>query len=140
MTRNGTDNGQWELAKQLVAYQDSLGAPSVSDDSGKQPVIERLLPSLLPLVGKVGFCSLLARALTLAKRESPALRGVRVREDCTLEGLPEDASAAVGVVIAHLIGLMTTFMGETLTLRLLRNAWPELPGLQLGSMEQSDHE
>lgn len=137
--RNGTDR-QWELAEQLVAYEYSPDAASAGEDSGKQPVIARFLLSLTPLVGKGGFCSLLARALTLAKRESLALREVRVKEDCTLEGLPEDASAAVGKVIAHLIGLMTTLMGETLTLRLVRNAWPELPAFKQSSVEENKHE
>ena len=140
MTRNGANTGLRELAQKLVDHELSLLPASADDNKGKQRVIERLLSSLVPLVGRVGFCSLLARALTLAKREYPALREVRVREDCTLEGLPDGAPDAVGVLILHLIGLMTTLMGETLTLRLLRNAWPELPTLQQSSVEQSKHE
>ncbi len=140
MTRNGTNHEGWELARQLVAHEDSLRPASAGDSAGNQPVLERLLPALIPLVGRAGFCSLLARALTLAKRESSTLREVRVKEDCTLEGLPDDASASVSIIIAHLIGLMTTFMGETLTLRLLRNTWPELPALQQNPVEQNKHE
>lgn len=140
MMRNGTNNEQWKLAKELVDYELSLCPVSTGSNGGRHPVIEKLLPSLIPLVGKTGLCSLLARALTLAKRESPELRQVRVREDCTLEGLADNASDAVSVLIAHLIGLMTTFMGETLTLRLVRNAWPELRGSNRAQWRKGNHE
>ena len=99
--------------------------------------MEKLLPSLVPLIGKLGSSSLIARALALAKRQTPELREVRIVDNCNLEGLPEHATDAVATLIGHLIGLLTTFMGETLTLRLLQNAWPELPTLQSGKVEQS---
>lgn len=137
MTRNGTKAGQRDLAQQLVEYEDRFRP---DDASQTQPVIERLKPSLVPLVGKMGFCSLLARALMLAKRESPFLRDTRIEDDCRLNGLPADDSSGMVVLIAHLIGLLTTFMGQTLTLRLLRNTWPELPSLQEDSVEQINHE
>lgn len=139
MTRNGTNAGQRELAQHLVKYEECLRPGSAADVSGTQPVIERLQPFLVPLVGKVGFSSLLARALTLAKRESPSLREVRIEADCRLNGLTGDNSSEMVVLIAHLIALLTTFMGATLTIRLLRNAWPELPSLQGDSVEQINH-
>lgn len=140
MTRNGTRTGQRELAQQLVEYEECLLHSRAADESGRQAVIERLQPSLVALVGKAGFSSLLARALTLAKRESPSLRDVRIEDDCRLDGLLVDDSSGMVVLLAHLIGLLMTFTGETLTLRLLRNAWPELPSLQKDSVEQINHE
>ena len=140
MTRNGTKTGQRELAQQLLEYEECLRPGSGANASGRQPVIEALQPSLVALVGKAGFSSLLARALTLAKRESPSLRDVRIEDDCSLNGLLGGDSSGMVVLIAQLIGLLTTFMGETLTLHLLRNAWPELPSLQKDSVEQINHE
>ena len=139
MTRNGTKADQRALAQELVEHEERLRSGSAADTSGRQAVIERLQPTLVPLVGKAGFSSLLTRALTLAKRESPSLRDVRIEDDWRLNGLSDDSSGMV-VLIAHLIGLLTTFMGETLTLRLLRNAWPEIPSLQEDSVEQINHE
>ena len=139
MTRNGTKADQRALAQELVEHEERLRLGPAVDASGSQAVIERLQPTLVPLVGKAGFSSLLARALTLAKRESPSLRDVRIEDDWRLNGLSDDSSGMV-VLIAHLIGLLTTFMGETLTLRLLRNAWPEIPSLQEDSVEQINHE
>jgi hypothetical protein len=112
----------------------------VAEPGPKQPVISKLLPSLTPLVGRLGFCSLLERALTLAKRENSDLVDVRVTPDCLLENLPSEPADAIGTLTTHLIGLLGMFMGDTLTLRLLRNSWPELPALQEGRVEQSEHD
>jgi hypothetical protein len=37
----------------------------------------------------------------------------------------EDGGA---VVVAHLLGLLATFIGEPLVRRLVRDAWPDAPG------------
>jgi hypothetical protein len=65
--------------------------------------------------------------LTLAQRESPALRAWEVKADGSLEVLNGEAVPSGAVLIAHLIGLMITFIGEALTLRLLHDVWPDLP-------------
>ena len=96
-------------------------------------VCEKLRRPLSTLAGTAGFRSLLARALALAKHEDRALDSVQVKEDGTLEGLDGEAAQAGTVLIAQLVGLLATFVGETLTLRLLRDAWPDLPGLELNS-------
>ena len=90
-------------------------------------VCDKLRRPLTTLAGAAGFRSLLARALTLAKRESPALSAWEVKTDGSLEGLNGDAAPLGAVLIAHLIGLMITFIGESLTLRLLLDVWKDLP-------------
>lgn len=113
-----------------------MRAASGNGPVGSNEVIERLLPTLVPLVGQVGYCSLLARALALAQRETPALRDVRVEGDCTLQGFSAEAAEGDEFLIAKIIELLATFVGETLTIRLLRNVWPELPELKTSSGEQ----
>ena len=140
MTRNEIKARQRDLAQQLVDHEASLRPRSAADVSERQPVLVRLQPSLVPLVGKLGFSSLLTRSLTLAKRESSLLRDVGLGDDCRVEGLAGGDLSGMVVLITHLIGLLTTLMGETLTLHLLRNTWPELPSLQERSVEQNDHE
>ena len=85
--------------------------------------------------GVAGFRSLLSRALALAKAEVVSLNPVRVREDGSLEGF-DRASHLPGAgpgddggvaVVAHLLWLLVTFIGEPLTLRLVRDAWPDAP-------------
>jgi hypothetical protein len=95
-------------------------------------VCEKLRLPLAKLAGVAGFRSLLSRAVALAKSEDPSLVAVRVGADGSLEGLDapgQDQGTGAGgaagvVVVAQLLGLLVTFIGEPLTLRLVRDAWP----------------
>ena len=85
-------------------------------------------------MGVIGFSSLLSRALALAKADVPSLEAVQVRGDGSLEGFDparqDEASECANqdlVLVAQLLGLLVTFIGTPLTLRLLRDAWPEAP-------------
>ena len=96
-------------------------------------VCEKLRPQLVPLMGTGGFRALLSRALALAGAEVPWLRAVQVKGDGVverLEGLPKqpDLDAMLEgkvVLLAHLLGLLVAFIGENLTLRLVREVWPK---------------
>jgi hypothetical protein len=94
-------------------------------------VCDKLRISLTRFAGSDGFTSLLGRALALALAEVPSLQTVQVKPDCSLEGLGALAVDATNVgpeaavaITAHLLGLLETFIGKPLTLRLLREAWP----------------
>jgi hypothetical protein len=99
------------------------------------------------LVGVAGFRSLMSRAVAMAKAEVPSLAAVQVRADGSLEGLDgagPDQIAGAGseagvVIVAQLLGLLVTFIGEPLTLRLVRDAWPDasIPATGAESGEQS---
>ncbi len=94
-------------------------------------VCNKLQVPLTTLAGVAGYRSLLARALSLAKQESPALLGWEVQPDGSLHGLYGESMQSGAVLIAHLIGLMITFIGESLTLRMLRDVWLNLPDSEL---------
>jgi hypothetical protein len=136
MILNEVDPAAREMAHRLIAIErgGSLVAPEDRDFSCS--VCEKLRRPLSRLVGSAGVSSLVRRALTLAKRESPALHEVEVLEDGSLKGLEGDALQASDILIAHLIQLLATFIGEGLTLRILRDAWPELDAMT-GSLERS---
>jgi hypothetical protein len=76
-------------------------------------------------VGTDGFQALASRALALAKAESPRLSAVQVTANGGLRGLGEvesqtDADGEVGIIlIAQLLGLFLTLLGEAATLRLI---------------------
>lgn len=92
-------------------------------------VAEKLGRPLVTLTGIAGFRSLLARALTLAKAQAPALNLVEIEPDGSLTGFGNDEAqvADAGVMlIAELLGLLVTFIGEHLMLTLVRDAWPDL--------------
>jgi hypothetical protein len=95
-------------------------------------VCEKLRISLTRLAGADGFASLLRRSLTLARAEVPSLSNIALNPDCSMEGLetlaaqdPQGAVDAGAAIIGHLLELLVTFIGESLTLRLLRESWPE---------------
>jgi hypothetical protein len=98
-------------------------------------VCEKLRVSLTRFAGVDGFAALLRRALTLAREEVPALHGITEKTDGSLEGLEklvadggdsgvEGSDAAVAITV-HLLWLLVTFIGEPLTVRLAREAWPD---------------
>ena len=121
-----------DLARRLLAAsQTASGGPDVHD---AVLVIERLRTSLARFAGADGFASLLRRALLLASEDVPSLQSVKIGADGGLEGFEQLAAdtgtgasggeAAVAIT-AQLLGLLATFIGEPLTLRLLRESWPE---------------
>jgi hypothetical protein len=97
-------------------------------------VYDKLRRSLCALAGVAGFRSLASRALTLAKAKAPSLSDIQITSDGSLQrsGKPEsqsqvDREGEAGVILlAELLALLITFIGETLTLRLVQDAWPEV--------------
>lgn len=116
-----------DLAEWLITFEASATDVLDEDRSATCRACERMRRPLSHLTGPAGFRSLLTRALTLAQRDAPALNAVRVTDSGALEGLLGEAALASATLVAHLIELLTTFIGETLTLRLLHDIWPDLP-------------
>jgi hypothetical protein len=117
-----------ELAQRLLVQEGAETIPSMENIHAVSRVCDKLRQPFATLAGVAGFRSLLARALTLAKRESPDLGGWEIKLDGSLEGLSGETAQLGAVLIAHLIGLMITFIGESLTLRLLHDVWPDMLG------------
>ena len=117
------------LALWLLAQEAITGAPAEKTNA-TFCVCGKLCKSLTTLMGGAGYRSLILRALTLAKHDAPSLAKVQVRQDGSLEwtGASEhqgmdDAGGAV--LVARLLGLLVTFIGPALTLRLVRDQWPD---------------
>lgn len=128
------------LARRLIAL-DSYREPSGPPTLAAVRTSNRLRATLAKFVGMAGFCALMSRALALAKEEVPSLATASVLPDGSLEGLAEaehDPDAGV-IVITRFLGLMATFIGESLTLGLVNEAWPDAPGAgdEAGSGEGS---
>jgi hypothetical protein len=123
-----------DLAHRLLTYEAGAGKASEPMESPTLRVYEKLRQSLGEFVGAAGFYSLASRALALAKPEAPSLNAAQVAGDGALQGLSEietqidlnrDPADEEGIIlIARLLGLLRIFLGEALTLSLLRNAWP----------------
>jgi hypothetical protein len=88
-----------------------------------------------PLIGQVGVDALTGRTLYLAQRKYPWLIHTREPDEwkgpfaqivfCLERQDPAVATEAAGAVLTTLTGLLVTFIGEPLTTRLLRKAWPD---------------
>jgi hypothetical protein len=124
-----------DLAERLVAYETKANKSSKTKTLAAFLVGEKLRPDLAALMGSVGFRALLSRALALANAEVPWLRAVHVKADGSFEGLaeleaqvdPEEIFEGGIVLLAQLLGLLVAFIGEDLTLRLVREVWSKLP-------------
>jgi hypothetical protein len=118
-----------ELARSLVACEADATTTSLHPEPATVRVYERLRRQLGAPVGIDGFQALASRALALAKSEFPRLSAVQVTANGGLRGLGEvesemnaDEDGEAGIIlIAQLLGLFLTFLGETTTLRLIED-------------------
>jgi hypothetical protein len=124
-----------DLARCLLAYEAVADKAPEPAESATLRVYEKLRQSLSAFAGVAAFESLAFRALTQAKSEAPSLWAAKVAADGSLQGLGEfepqidmdkERAGEGGIVlIARLLRLLLVFLGEALTLSLLRNAWPD---------------
>lgn len=123
-----------DLAKQMWAIERPGKESAEADDLTAFRAVDRLRPHLSTLMGRSGFQALLARALVLATTDVAWLAAVQVTANGELEGLtPENRSVDAApffegevALLAHLLGLLDTFIGSALTLRLISELWPQL--------------
>lgn len=112
-------------------------------------VYEKLRLYLSTFAGVAGFHSLVSRALTLAKAEAPSLSAMQVTADGCISDLrsfdsqthnDQDSEAGV-ILIAMLLRLLRTFIGEAVTLRLLKDIWPDVAfgDFRTGTGEKREH-
>jgi hypothetical protein len=118
-----------ELARSLVDWEIDPSTSSLHTEPATVRVYRRLRRQLGGPVGVDGFQALASRALALAKAESPRLSDVQLTANGGLHGLDavesltdadEDGEAGI-LLIAQLLGLFLTFLGEATTLRLLED-------------------
>jgi hypothetical protein len=118
-----------DLARSLIASEADANSTSLHPEPATVRVYERLRRQLASPVGVDGFHALASRALALAKSQSPRLSAVQVTANGGLRGLDEvesqaetDEDGEAGInLIAHLLGLFLTFLGEATTLRLIED-------------------
>lgn len=123
-----------DLAERLTANEMAANKSSATKIPAACLASEKLRPHLAGLMGNMGFRALLSRALALANADVPWLRAVHVKTDGSFEGFeelgtqvdPDEFFKGCAVLLTHLLGLLVAFIGEELTLRLVRQAWPEL--------------
>jgi len=121
-----------DLARKLLAASQTDSDPQVHE---VVLVCKKLGISLTKFAGVEGFASLTRRALALASKEMPSLQNIKIGADGCPKGFEmpgADPGTGAGgsesavAITAHLLGLLVTFIGESLTLKLVREAWPDI--------------
>jgi hypothetical protein len=124
-----------QLALNVLAQYAGSAADAEALAAAARRAYDDFARASAPLIGRVGVDALTGRALHLAQREYPWLVPTREAERaegpfaqvivCLERQDPAVATEAAGAVFATLTGLLVTFIGEPLTARLLRKAWPD---------------
>jgi hypothetical protein len=133
-----------EFAEWLLAYEAAAAALPETSVPPEFRICEKLRRPLTMLAGSTGFHSLMCRALTLAQREAPSLGAVQVKADGSLwdgdvgPNLKNHDASGGALLVAHLTGLLFTFIGETLTLRLMHDVWPDASFDSRGSIGKAN--
>lgn len=115
-----------DLAERLLAIEAEAARPSDPQLSPAARVCETFRASLTRLAGAEGFAALMRRAVVLTRGEVPSVQAVVVNVDGSIEGLADIEPEASVALAAQLLGLLVTFIGEPLTMRLVVEAWPDL--------------
>ena len=123
-----------DFAAHLITYEAKLNKPRGMTSPASFPVLERLRPHLTTLMGNAGFRALLLRALALAGEEVQWLASAQVESNGHLSILDNQRALISSnqiqegrvVLIAQMLGLMIAFIGEKLTLQMVRDVWPRL--------------
>jgi hypothetical protein len=123
-----------DLARRLFNYEAMLAGIPDSTECVTLRIYEKLRQGLGEFAGVAGFQSLASRALALARSEVPSLGTTRITGDGSLQGLgkldhqidvdKDRAGEGEIILISSLLGLLLIFLGEAVTLSLLKVKWP----------------
>ena len=119
-----------DWARKLIASEVGADSPSAQTEGATLRVYEKLRRQFCAPVGADAFQALVSRALSLAKSQFPGLSAVSVTANGGLRGLGEVETplstvedGEVGtVLIAQMLRLFITLLGEAATVRLIEDA------------------
>ena len=124
-----------KVFRRILARDAGPGADTSATAAAARRVCERFAHQLIPLIGDAGVTAICARSLHLAQRQFPELASVRSSDhgagplallQSFLEQQEPAAATEVAVaVLATASELLASFIGESLTTRLLYEAWPD---------------
>ena len=130
-----SDNMRQQVFRRMLAREAGTGASAPAIAAATRRLCERLAGQLAPLVGDAGVAAICARSLHLTQRNVPGVAAVHASDQSegpfvllqrSLEQQePAAATEAAVALLATVSELLTSFIGEGLTTRLLREAWPD---------------
>lgn len=120
------------LATRLIMCEAGASTAATTENQNAAAVVQKLRPQLVDLMGNTGFHALVTRSLALTKQETSGLAEARLNPDGTLEGfdVPPDpaqpGSSGGAALLSRMLGLLASFIGETLTVQLVIEVWPNV--------------
>lgn len=120
--------------RRILAREAGTGADAAAIAAAARRLCEHFADRLSPLIGQSGVMAVCARSLHLAQRKFPGHAPVSsadeeepfaLLERSLAQQHPSAASDAAVVVLSTAVDLLTALIGESLTTRLLREAWPD---------------
>ena len=121
--------------RRMLAREAGTGANAPAIAAAARRLCERFAEQLTPLIGDAGVAAICARGLHLTQRTVPGLATVNASAEGeapfallqqTLEQQePAAATEAAVALLATVSELLALFIGESLTTRLLCEAWPD---------------
>ncbi len=123
-----------QIARRMIVSRMGANPPSHEQASATVRVVETLVNNLSPLVGSIGSQAILGRSLTLTARAFPCYAAVRGAGQDLLNSVgaclrtqePDVAMNATAALLTAYLELLSTFIGERLTVQLLQDAWPDI--------------
>jgi hypothetical protein len=125
-----------KLALRLFEYEATKSANADEPVKAIESCCQRLHDRLDRLIGPGGFRAILYRALYLAKKKYAWLEGVGIEDypGCEFKDLreavkgkkPATVNDACTLILANVIWLLVTFIGEDITFGLIQEAWPDV--------------
>jgi hypothetical protein len=123
----------WKLVRSLIDHESAEELSILGRRDGLLRAYEKLCFQLSSLLGRSGVEALVSRALALSKENHPWLKAVRINADGSLSGFREtsanpelEQSVEAGMeLVARIVGLLVCFVGKSITLQILKEAWPQ---------------
>jgi hypothetical protein len=125
------DRQRKDLASTLVDHELAEGGIAALAD-----LYDKTFLQLAPIIGARGVRGIFARALEIAKRLHPVFQTLVIEDEpataasslaaCLVQVSPNEARDAAIELYSAFFGLIVSFVGFELTIRLLHEAWPHL--------------
>ncbi|WP_438027165.1 hypothetical protein [Sorangium sp. So ce233] len=126
------------LSRRIIEHEIAGREAPAEVAAAIEGAFRRLYKVMSTVIGPIGFQAVVTRAVHLTRRVSPGFNACNVTcgDTVVMTGMSEmieregaaEAGATAVVLLANVIALLCSFIGEDLTFRLLRRGWTGLAG------------
>lgn len=150
MANSAQPSAMHEASRSIIERETSASEDPARVAEGVERALRQVQELFSNVIGQRGFEGVLTRAVHLARAScrwleqtdvivNPTVKLTELASIAQREG-PEQVKAGATLILETFLALLATFMGEELTLSLLRGRWASLPGPGPGSQEDGDHD